>query len=603
MFTITSTMIGSFIIAIGITLKKYIFKKLKKEGTLANVIYLTLLVSISFPLYIWPFNFTISSLNYNSAKELVNKVLQYKYLSKYKLDTLVWKPYDSKKNLFNIKAIVNDENEEPYFLYLQPTCKFFKGCKVGLDRIIMIEPAIKNIPVEKMNEKIFIRRLCEDKITRELLIKTNIEPFFQKLFEKYNTFKNANASYRLDSIKLHNFKQTKTEIKNIENDKFKLTNSCQANLYIKGDFKIENKNYDFTDKIIYAMFDNVQKERNGYIIKTKIDYNIYTNPKEGILNINSRFVNLKRLKKLGEKVKSKKIQKPKKSSSCSFDIDFPKNLIVLAGGAYKGKKSNFQIDDSGHEATLFDVTVNYPHKNVALFLSAYEPSVWNIKWTKDTNISAVYITGYHRQILLGISKNVPVINSTYQNKRGCGSFNLSKSSIKELNPISKRVFGKNVDIAYLAKDDGKIIFGDIVKDEKKLEFSHDYQLSQFIDKSKPLAGQMGLKQLSKKGYIRPYTKEDIEKWAKLQKKIYERKEKNLPKVINADIRQSFKPPFVLHGYTILKKITIPSGLYGGNAATFFLPKGVPFPKGNLGHSTLYDFNTGKCYGVMCGVKN
>ncbi len=123
----------------------------------------------------------------------------------------------------------------------------------------MIEPAVKNIPIEKMNEKIFIRRLCEDKITRELLIKTNIKPFFQKLFEKYNTFKNANASYRLDSIKLHNFKRTKTEIKNIENDKFKLTNSCQASLYIKGDFKIENKNYDFTDKIIYAMFDNVQK--------------------------------------------------------------------------------------------------------------------------------------------------------------------------------------------------------------------------------------------------------------------------------------------------------------------------------------------------------
>jgi hypothetical protein len=146
------------------------------------------------------------------------------------------------------------------------------------------------------------------------------------------------------------------------------------------------------------------------------------------------------------------------------------------------------------------------------------------------------------------------------------------------------------------------VFGKEVS-SKHLISSNDYKLSQFIDKSKPLAGQMGLKDLEKKGYIRTYTKEDIQKWVELQKRIYRKKDNlKLPKVINGDVEKSFKPRYILHGYTILKEITIPKGLYGGNAATFFLLKGVPFPKGDLGHSTLYDFNTGKCYGVMCKVR-
>lgn len=110
-----------------------------------------------------------------------------------------------------------------------------------------------------------------------------------------------------------------------------------------------------------------------------------------------------------------------------------------------------------------------------------------------------------------------------------------------------------------------------------------------------------MKDLAKKGYLKKVTKADLNQWASLQEKIYKKthSETDIPPTVN-ESQKSFKPAFVLHGYRILKKITIPAGLYGGNAATFFLEKGVPFPDGKLGHSTLYDFNTGKCYGVLCG---
>jgi len=65
--------------------------------------------------------------------------------------------------------------------------------------------------------------------------------------------------------------------------------------------------------------------------------------------------------------------------------------VLYVGGGYAGRPLGFNIDDSGHSATRFDVLVNQPGKNVALALGAYEPTVWNIRWTPDTKIVGVYV--------------------------------------------------------------------------------------------------------------------------------------------------------------------------------------------------------------------
>ena len=99
-------------------------------------------------------------------------------------------------------------------------------------------------------------------------------------------------------------------------------------------------------------------------------------------------------------------------NNCKLEgIDFSDDMVVYAGGAYSGKKIKYQIDQSGHQATQFEVIVNSPNEPVALILGAYEPSIWNIAWTKGTYVEAVVVTGYHRQVVAGLSNDTPILNS------------------------------------------------------------------------------------------------------------------------------------------------------------------------------------------------
>ncbi|TNF56120.1 MAG: DUF2339 domain-containing protein, partial [Burkholderiales bacterium] len=93
---------------------------------------------------------------------------------------------------------------------------------------------------------------------------------------------------------------------------------------------------------------------------------------------------------------------PHMVDACSrFRENLPTDFLLLAGGAYQGRKLGFQIDSSGHEATGFDVVVNQPGRPVVLVLGAYEPSVWQIRRNAGTRIVGVFVTGYHRQAVAG----------------------------------------------------------------------------------------------------------------------------------------------------------------------------------------------------------
>lgn len=284
-------------------------------------------------------------------------------------------------------------------------------------------------------------------------------------------------------------------------------------------------------------------------------------------------------------------------------IDFPDDMVVYAGGAYSGKAINYQIDQSGHQATQFDVFVNSPEHPVALILGAYEPSIWNISWTKGTYIKAVVVTGHHRQAIAGLSNDVAILNSSYDNRGSCGYLIVTDEHLEKINPLSNKVFGKNVAMVYYAEK-GKIVFGKPMLGNDTLYTSKDNPPSSFFDTSKPLAGQAGLADFISKGMLRHSTSSDIDRWAQQKEEAYlktlKAKDEELPPVANAKTQTTFRPQYVHNGYVILKKITIPAGLYGGNSATFFLEKGVPYPDGDLGHSTLYDFNTIDCHGIGCG---
>lgn len=232
-------------------------------------------------------------------------------------------------------------------------------------------------------------------------------------------------------------------------------------------------------------------------------------------------------------------------------------------------------------------------------LGAYEPSIWNIRTTKGTRISAVLATGYHRQAVAGLPDNTPVLISTLENNGPCGYLYIDERKIAELNPLSRTVFGKAVDMVYIAKN-GKAVLGESLKPGEELSASGDVRPESFIDKSNPLAGPAGLKDAVRKGIIRQSTPDDLEAWAN---KMANRLPKDsLPPISGKDGKASLKPRYVHNGYVILKPFRLPAGLYGAHSATFFLPEGVPRPEGELGHSTLYDFNTMTCRGTTCRLE-
>jgi uncharacterized membrane protein len=291
-------------------------------------------------------------------------------------------------------------------------------------------------------------------------------------------------------------------------------------------------------------------------------------------------------------------EKPPMQNVCEFvGATFPADMVVYAAGAYAGKETNFQIDQSGHQATRMDVTVNQPDKPVALILGAYEPTIWNVSWTADTRIVAVYISGYHRQAITGIDKSVPVLNSSYDNKGACGYLYMTEDNYGKINPLSRQLFGRGADTIYPAKN-GKVAVGNDLLAATPLLTSSDLPaVEAFYDQNAPLAGTAGLEEAVSKGILRPATQQDAQDWADAE--AARTPHKNLPPVAGQTGNRS-KPPHVYRGYVVLKQFVYPAGLYGANAATFFIARGVPKPQGNPGHSAVYDFNRMLCDGALCG---
>jgi hypothetical protein len=278
--------------------------------------------------------------------------------------------------------------------------------------------------------------------------------------------------------------------------------------------------------------------------------------------------------------------------TCAFDgVPMPGNLLVYAAGGYSGRKLGFQIDQSGHEATQFDIAVNSPSRPVALMLGAYEPTVWNIGWSAGTQIVAVIVSGYHRQAVAGLPGSVPVLNSSSDNRGGCVYFHVDRQRNPALNPLAQRLFGKPVDMVFPGDNSGSLVIGEPITSQTRLQTSGAVTPGSFRNTSAPLAGQAGLDEAVRKGLIRRATEADINAWTAAV----------AAKSDNPPVAGQFKGPparssllTIRPSYVVIKNFSYPSGLHGAHAVSFFIPRGVPIPTGEAGHSNVYDFNSLQC---------
>lgn len=280
--------------------------------------------------------------------------------------------------------------------------------------------------------------------------------------------------------------------------------------------------------------------------------------------------------------------------ACAFaGLDPAAPMKVFAAGAYAGRKLGFQIDRSGHEAGQIDVAVNHADVPVVLMLGAYDPVVWNIGWSQGTRIAAVLIGGYHRQVVTGLPRSVPVLVSTYDNKGPCGYFYVTAEKAGTLNPVARRAFGRPVDMVYPAAQ-GRVVVGNPLSSANGLITDAEAAGAASFRVADSLAGgEEGLAYAVSQGWLREARQADADAWLR---ELSRRPSADIPPIAGGRVAGQVH----LHNaYVVLEAFELPPGLYGAHSASFFVPKGTPRPTGNPGHSTIYDFNTMACTGAMC----
>lgn len=278
-----------------------------------------------------------------------------------------------------------------------------------------------------------------------------------------------------------------------------------------------------------------------------------------------------------------------------LDRPLPENARLLAAGAYAGRELEFQIDSSGHRATQIDVVVNITDAPVVLMLGAYEPTVWAISWTEGSRLAGILVSGNHRQVVAGLPDAIPVIESTQENRYRCGSFYVAEDHLHELNPVARQVFGRPVEMVYLAKE-GRVVVGADLPPDAVLLHGATIDPDALRLPGTPLAGAAGLAEAERLGLLRKATIKDAQGWVEAYRR-------HQPKIdappVSGETTEKPLHPTLHNAYVVLREFTYPAGLYGGNMATFYVPLGVPAPKGNPGHSTVFDIATGTCQGAMC----
>jgi hypothetical protein len=275
-------------------------------------------------------------------------------------------------------------------------------------------------------------------------------------------------------------------------------------------------------------------------------------------------------------------------ADCRFaGLELPADVAIYAAGGYGGASQTFQIDQSGHQAGRFDVTVNSP-RPVVLILGAYNPSVWSIQWTTATKILAVVATGYYRQAVAGLPRSVPILAKPDGGEWACGGGYIAaqETELTWINPLSRKLFGKPAEQVFFAAG-GKVTVGEPVPPDAKLVSSPEITVESFIDKHAPLAGPMGIRDAVAKGLLRPATEDDLDQWAAEVAK--RKKPADVPPISGRPTRT---PRIDLsRAFVVRRAMTLPAGLYGGDSVILYVPKGVPYPKGDPGHCTIYDLNS------------
>lgn len=283
-------------------------------------------------------------------------------------------------------------------------------------------------------------------------------------------------------------------------------------------------------------------------------------------------------------------------AKCDFpNLKLPSSFAVHAARGSHGKPVDYQIDKSNSQATQIDVVVNSQKLPVVLMLGTYAPNIWNISWSQGTNILAVLASGYYRPALAGLPKQIPVFLISKKYQEVCNEIDVDFERPEQLEMLANRFFGRGVDEVHIDKR-GTVSIGPTDFPASQLLTSPDNPPASFFDTTAPRTAYAGIKDAIEQGLLRKITEADIAPWLDI---IDSEEPPNKLRLASDQNIENLLKHSIDSGYVVLSALVFPAGLYGGYSKTFFIPKGVPLPSGNRGHSTILDFNTMQCLGSSC----
>lgn len=287
----------------------------------------------------------------------------------------------------------------------------------------------------------------------------------------------------------------------------------------------------------------------------------------------------------------------------------PENTEVFAATSLGASRpAGFAIDQSGSEAQIIEAIVNAPGRSVALMLSYTVPTIWQLRWTPGTDIQAVWVSGAERNVVAGLPRGVPVLETVRKDTSACGSFVWYRDNFEQADALANMAFGRPVSQRFKSvgtqlgivlegvndRPPPPFVIGAPLAPGAKTLSSNDNPPASFVDPLGERVGTAGLRALVKAGALRTARRAEYTEW--LQRW---RAKQDVPPVEDSATAAMKGSDELASTFVVNRALKLPARLHGAHAATFIVPVGIPLPEGDLGHSTVLDMNTLTCRGSSC----
>lgn len=274
------------------------------------------------------------------------------------------------------------------------------------------------------------------------------------------------------------------------------------------------------------------------------------------------------------------------ASGKSNDFVLPADIKIYAVVAYNGKQLGWRIDDSGYEVRLMEVTVNAPGEQVALVFGTYQPTIWHISWTEDTEIVSVIASGYHAVRVTGLPPEVPVTTSSHEEGGPFESFYIRRNEhVVKADSVVRKLWGRGIDQSFEAVQN-KAVVGQPLTANVAVQTMAEVRKEDFVNPGKPLTGKPGLDEAVRQGLIREASGDDLRQYLAERARLG-----GVPESIIAKGVVPMNAMRRAYMYVVLSSdFVLPEELFGANSAAFILPKGTPIPRGPKGHCEFLSYD-------------